>query len=66
MKVQASGLAARGKQFPDVVHMRAGLVDRRQLLQGNQRRRQRFRDHPFVVAGNSLFGHLCSNHRLLV
>src|ERR1700731_4742591 len=37
--------------------MRTRLVLRRKLLQRDQRRRQGFRDHPFVVARDSLSWH---------
>jgi hypothetical protein len=53
-------LATGGQKLPDIFHMRPRLVHRRQLLQRDQRRCQRFRDNPFVVAGNSLFRHFDS------
>ena len=51
------GLTIGRQQFPDVVHLLARLLGRFELLERDQRRCQRLRDDPFVVAGNSLFWH---------
>ncbi|WP_456710737.1 aminoglycoside phosphotransferase family protein [Bradyrhizobium sp. USDA 4452] len=40
-----------------MLHMGAGLMLRRQLFECDQRGGQSFRDHPFVVSGNSLSRH---------
>ena len=56
MQVKGPGLTIGCQQFPDIVHLLARLLGRFELLKRDQRRRQRFCDHPFVVAGNSLFG----------
>ena len=57
MQVKGPGLTIGCQQFPDIVHLLARLLGRFELLKRDQCRRQRFRDDPFVVAGNSLFGH---------
>src|SRR3954453_2126169 len=57
MQVKGPGLTIGCQQFPDVVHLLARLLGRFELLKRDQRRCQRFRDDPFVVAGNSLFWH---------
>src|ERR1700742_1970864 len=57
MEVDGSGLASGREQFLDVVHVGRGSMLFRQLLQRNQRRCQSFRDHPVVVAGDSLSRH---------
>src|SRR5580700_685270 len=50
MEVDGPGLAAGGKQLSDLVHVGGRLVHGWELLQRDQRRRERLRDHPFVVA----------------
>jgi hypothetical protein len=72
VQIEGPRLAIGCQQFPDVVHLLARLLSRFESLKRNQCRRQRFRDDPFVVAGDSLFWHdgriLCqgdgSNSRL--
>jgi hypothetical protein len=65
MQVDGSGLTSGGQQLPDIVHVRAWLVFRFKLLQRDQRRRQCFRDNPFVVASDSLLWHLARPRILL-
>jgi hypothetical protein len=57
MQRGGAGLATGGQQFLDIVHMRTRLMLFRKLFERDERGRQRFRDNPFVVAGNSLFRH---------
>jgi hypothetical protein len=57
VQAEGSGLATRGQQLPDFVHMSARLVFRRKLLQRDYRCGQRFRNNPFVVARDSLSWH---------
>jgi hypothetical protein len=72
VQIESPRLTIGCQQFPDIVHLLARLLGRFELLKRDQCRRQRFRDDPFVVAGDSLFWHddriLCqgdgSNSRL--
>ena len=57
VQAEGSGLATGGQELPDLVHMGARLVFLRKLLQRDDRCGQRFRNNPFVVAGDSLSGH---------
>src|SRR5215213_4805047 len=57
MQIDRCWRGTGSQELPDLVHMRAGLVLRWKLLQRDQRRRQCFRDNPFVVTGYSLFWH---------
>jgi len=57
MQIDGSRLAARRQKLADLFHMGPRLVFLRKLLQRDQGRRQCFRDHPLVVAGNSLSWH---------
>ena len=63
-KMQADGrrLTAIGEQFSDVVHMGLRLVLWRKLFERHQRSRERLRDDPSVVAGDSLFRHQLTPH----
>src|ERR1700676_5189608 len=57
MQVDGSGLAGGDQKLSDFVHLLGWLMFRWKLLQRDQRGRQRFRDHPFVVSGDSLSWH---------
>lgn len=57
VQIEGAGLTIGCQQFPDIVHLLAGLLGRLELLEGNQRGCQRFRDDPFVVTSDSLSRH---------
>src|ERR1700722_7332975 len=57
MQVDGAGLAGGDQKLSDFVHLLGWLMFRWKLLQRDQRRRQCFRDHPFVVSGDSLSWH---------
>src|SRR5712664_409211 len=57
MQGDGSRLTTSGQQLPDILHVGLRLVFRWKLLQRDKRRCQSFRQNPFVVACNSLFGH---------
>jgi hypothetical protein len=57
VQAHGRGIAAVGEKLSDVFHMGPRLVLRRELLQRDEGCRQRFDDHPFVVARNSLSWH---------
>jgi hypothetical protein len=57
VQIEGAGLATGGQKLFDVGHVRGRLVFLRKLLECDQRCRQCFRDHPFVVAGDSLPWH---------
>ena len=58
VQIEASGKRTGAQKLPDLAHMCIGLVIGRKLLQRDQRRRLCFRDHPLVVARDSLSRHL--------
>src|SRR5262245_7851769 len=62
MQIDGPGLTAGDQELSDIVHMLDWLMLRLELLQRNQGGRQRFRDNPFVVAGNSLLRHGAASH----
>src|SRR6185437_4317927 len=64
-QMQADGgrIPCARQKFPHIVHMGPRLVLWRELLERNERRRQRLRDDPPVVAGDSLLWHQHTPHR---
>ena len=57
VQVDGAGLAGGDQKLADLVHLNARLMFGRKLLKRNQRRRQRFRDNPFVVTCDSFSRH---------
>src|SRR5207253_5997824 len=57
MQADGGGFAPVREQLADVAHMGLRLMLRRELFEGDECSRQRFRDDPSVVAGDSLLRH---------
>src|SRR5436190_18332880 len=57
MQVHGAGLAAGDQELPDIVHVLDRLMLGVELLKRDECRCERFRDNPFVVAGDALLRH---------